>query len=104
MISKSPLKAALVTFGLTVAVVLAFWALELLVLFLFFRNSDEASWGVVLYGFFFAVVALPIGVLLSIGTFMKVKIQNPKAEPNQPLQRNASTGSVSIFQSPARRG
>ena len=25
-------------------------------------------------------------------------------EPNQPLQRNASTGSVSNFQSPARRG
>jgi hypothetical protein len=27
-----------------------------------------------------------------------------KKEPNQPLQRNASTGSVSNFESPARRG
>ncbi len=27
-----------------------------------------------------------------------------KKEPNQPLQRNASTGSVSSFESPARRG
>ncbi len=27
-----------------------------------------------------------------------------KEEPNQPLQRNASKGSVSNFQSPARRG
>ena len=27
-----------------------------------------------------------------------------KKEPNQPSQRNASTGSVSNFQSPARRG
>jgi hypothetical protein len=27
-----------------------------------------------------------------------------KEEPNQPIQRNASTGSVSIFESPARRG
>jgi hypothetical protein len=27
-----------------------------------------------------------------------------KKEPNQPIQRNASTGSVSNFESPARRG
>jgi hypothetical protein len=27
-----------------------------------------------------------------------------KKEPNQPLQRNASTGPVSNFESPARRG
>jgi hypothetical protein len=27
-----------------------------------------------------------------------------KEEPNQPLQRNALTGSVSNFESPARRG
>jgi hypothetical protein len=27
-----------------------------------------------------------------------------KTEPNHPLQRNASTGSVSNFESPARRG
>ena len=29
---------------------------------------------------------------------------NKKSEPNQPLQRNASAGPVSNFQSPARRG
>ena len=31
-------------------------------------------------------------------------LTNTYQEPNQPLQRNASTGSVSNFQSPARRG
>jgi hypothetical protein len=30
--------------------------------------------------------------------------RDQKKEPNQPLQRNASTGSVSNFESPARRG
>ena len=31
-------------------------------------------------------------------------IREKKEEPNQPLQHNASTGSVSNFESPARRG
>jgi hypothetical protein len=37
-------------------------------------------------------------------TIFKRATTRGKKEPNQPLQRNASTGSVSNFESPARRG
>ena len=33
-----------------------------------------------------------------------VRLKMKKTEPNQPIQRNASTQSVSNFESPARRG
>ena len=36
--------------------------------------------------------------------YLDVIATRVEEEPNQPLQRNASTGSVSSFESPARRG
>ena len=36
-----------------------------------------------------------------LGVYLRAIVEE---EPNQPLQRNASTGSVSNFESPARRG
>jgi hypothetical protein len=35
---------------------------------------------------------------------VRVTLATMKKEPNQPLQRNASTGTVFNFESPARRG
>ena len=45
--------------------------------------------------------------LMSMSAFLEDRtsyVFRKKEEPNQPLQRNASTRSVSNFQSPARRG
>jgi hypothetical protein len=42
--------------------------------------------------------------LLGIWGVVRTFQDRKKKEPNQPLQRNASTGSVSNFKSPARRG
>jgi hypothetical protein len=42
------------------------------------------------------------GLLLACAISLVVYLKRTK--PNQPLQRNASTGSVSSFESPARRG
>ena len=43
-----------------------------------------------------------IGFLFVSAVFLTFCLK--KKEPNQPLQRNASTGSVSNFKSPTRRG
>ena len=40
----------------------------------------------------------------AIGMSVGFTIARRKKKPNQPVQRNASTGSVSNFESPARRG
>jgi hypothetical protein len=50
---------------------------------------------------------VPLGILeeLISETKTRIKVRGPmRKEPNQPLQRNASTGSVSNLKSPARRG
>ncbi|MGC4072038.1 MAG: hypothetical protein QM760_05890 [Nibricoccus sp.] len=55
------------------------------------------------YGREFSWFAL--GAIISLGfAIYSVIAASKKKEPNQPLQRNASTGSVSNFESPARRG
>jgi NAD/NADP transhydrogenase beta subunit len=55
-----------------------------------------------------ALLGLGTGAVCFVGSIMAFvahrKQIKAKKEPNQPLQRNASTGSVSNFESPARRG
>ena len=48
---------------------------------------------------------LALGSVIAVGLAIYSLIAGAKKkEPNQPLQRNASTGPVSNFESPARRG
>ena len=58
-------------------------------------------------GRYFSIGSAMLGILVFGGTVWlssKAKKDRAKKEPNQPLQRNASPGSVSNFESPARRG
>ena len=58
-------------------------------------------------GWFFAGVVASISgstILIFVAVFWLTQDSQKKKEPNQPVQRNASTGSVSNFESPARRG
>jgi hypothetical protein len=69
-------------------------------------SSTEAAPAALKFSILAALVFAGIGTALAFRQYRGKRNARyeKEEEPNQPLQRNASTGSASNFESPARRG
>jgi hypothetical protein len=77
---RSPIVAALMVLSYAIAGVVAFWIVGLAIVVAFFNQSDEAWNTVTWFLLIGTILALPVGVLLAIGTYFKSR----KSFPNDP--------------------
>ena len=87
MKKRHPLVSALSTFACTIGGIVACWVLGITLVLVFANQSDEAWNGAVWILFAITAFALPVGVLLAISSYFKMRRPSSDApQEEKPIQ------------------
>jgi len=92
MKKRRPLASGLVTLGYTLGGVILLLLLIVAIIVIFFNQSDEA-WNAGVTGWFLiALFALPVGILLAIGSYFKAQMSVSDTRPHEDLPNQRPDG------------
>jgi hypothetical protein len=92
MKKRHPIVSGLVTLGYMVGGVVALLFLIVAVIVIFFNQSDEAWNAGVTSWFLIALFALPVSVLLAIGSYFKAQMRVSETEAHEELPNKRPEG------------
>ena len=92
MKKRHPLVSGLVTLGYTLGGIVVLLLLIVTVIVIFFNQSDEAWNAGVTSWFLVALFALPVGILLAIGSYFKAQMSASNPRPHEDLPNKQPEG------------